>query len=242
MMKKIAILSDIHANVLALEAVWADLEREGIKEVYHLGDLVGYNPFPAETVAFVRAKGIPGLAGNYDLAVASSQPDAMAVYLKPGISPTGLAAYNWTRDHVSPDNRGFLLGLPASLDFRVNGSSLTLAHGSPDNVREYLYPDTPEERLAELLDSTGSDILLCGHTHQPMVRKTRRGLVINPGSVGKPKDGDPRAGYLILSLEADRIEADIRRVEYPVDKVAEAIRRAGLPEAMADSLKRGVSA
>ncbi|MDY6851288.1 MAG: metallophosphoesterase family protein, partial [Thermodesulfobacteriota bacterium] len=162
--------------------------------------------------------------------------------LKPGISPTGLAAYNWTRDRVSPDDRGFLLGLPTSLDLTVNGSSLTLAHGSPENVREYLYPDTPEEHLAGLLDSTGSDILLCGHTHKPMVRETRRGLVINPGSVGKPKDGDPRAAYLILSLEEDRVETDIRRVEYPVDKVAEAIRRAGLPKNMADSLKRGVSA
>jgi len=241
-MRRIAILSDIHANLPALEAVWADVEREEISEVYHLGDLVGYNPYPAETVAFVREKQIPGLAGNYDLAVAGRDPDPVAAYLKKGISAVGRTAYDWTRKRVSDEDCEFLLGLPLRLDLEIEGLRLTLVHGSPQSIREYLYPDAPEEKLRGLLSPTGADLLLCGHTHKPMVRPVDGRLVVNPGSVGKPKDGDPRAGYLILNLEDGRVEPELRRVVYPVDKVAALIRRTDLPPAMADSLERGVSA
>jgi len=241
-MRRIAVLSDIHANLPALEAVWADLEREKISEVYHLGDLVGYNPYPAETIAFVREKKIPGLAGNYDLAVVGQDPEPIETYLKKGISAVGRAAYQWTRDRVSVKDREFLLSLPLSLDLEIEGLRLALVHGSPQSVREYLYPDVSEEKLRDLLAPTGPDLLLCGHTHKPMVRPVDGRLVINPGSVGKPKDGDPRAGYLILNLEAGRAEPELRRVVYPVDEVAALIRRTDLPPTMADSLERGASA
>ncbi len=240
-MKKIAVLSDIHANLPALEAVWRDLEALAPDEVYHLGDLVGYNPYPEEAVDFVRRRGLPGIRGNYDLAVAAKVPDPASAYLKEPISPNGWAAYRWSESHVPENDREYLLGLPERIDLEIEGHRLTLVHGSPDDVREYLYPDTPEERLAEAVASAGCDLLLCGHTHRPMIRKAGRGLVINPGSVGKPKDGDPRAGYLVLTLTPDGIEPEIRRVEYDLATVARTILATDLPEVMATSLQKGLS-
>ena len=242
MMKRIAVLSDIHANMPALEAVWADMKSEDIKECYHLGDLVGYNPFPTEVVAFIKKKGVPGVVGNYDLAVATSISDPVSAYLKPTISETGRAAYTWTVDHVQAEDRRYLMNLPSSLNLTLSGLKLTLVHGSTESVKEYLYPDTPEERLEALLEKTAANILLCGHTHLPMIRRTRSGLVINPGSVGKPKDGDPRASYVILEMAQGHVETVFRRVEYSVAEVVAATHRSGLPQAMAVSLEKGASA
>lgn len=241
-MPQIAIIADMHANLPALQSVWADLEGRRADAVYHLGDLIGYNPYPAEVIAFVRDHDIPGLCGNYDLAVSDHLPDPVAVYLKPSISPVGRAAYEWTRDRVPPAARDYLRRLPRSLALDIEGRRVVLVHGSPQNVREYVYPDTPDERLAELLSLGKADILICGHTHRPMIRRVGGGLVLNPGSVGKPKDGDPRASYLMLHVSDGRVEPEIRRVEYPVQDVVAAIRATDLPEAMAVSLEKGTSA
>lgn len=240
-MKKVAILSDIHANIPALEAVWNDLTKQRVDEVYHLGDLVGYNPYPAEAIQFVRENRIPGLVGNYDMAVAGDEPDPVSTYLKPSISPAGRAAYEWTAERVSAEDRAFLLSLPHRIDLTLNGRRATLVHGSPDSIREYLLPDVPEDRFNELFDSSRFDIMLCGHTHIPMIRRFNGGVVINPGSVGKPKDGDPRASYLILHCNGD-VEPELRRVDYPVADVADMIRKCGLPEKQAVSLEKGASA
>jgi putative phosphoesterase len=241
-MIRVAVLSDIHANLDALEAVWEDVLEQGVDRVFHLGDLVGYNPYPVECVEFVRTHNLPGIAGNYDLAVISDEPDPVGLYLKKSISPDGLGAYEWTRSRITPECRDFLGGLPQRLEVQLEGHHLTLVHGSPFSVREYLTPDTPPARLNLMVKASGGDVLVCGHTHLPMIRQTGSGLLINPGSVGKPKDGNPRAGYLVLELAPEKVAPRIRRVEYPVAETAALIRQVGLPEAQADSLLRGLSA
>ncbi|MFH1138773.1 MAG: metallophosphoesterase family protein [Pseudomonadota bacterium] len=241
-MARIAVMSDIHANAPALEAVWRDIGRQKLDAVYHLGDLVGYNPHPAEVIEFIKDNQVPGISGNYDLAVAGGEPDPVSVYLKEKISPAGVAAWEWTRARVSTPDRDYLKNLPQRLDLEIEGARLTLVHGSPESIREYLRPDIPDDRLNRLTFLTGSDALLCGHTHIPMIRRVESGLVLNPGSVGKPKDGDPRAGYLLLDIEKGRLTPELRRVEYPVSQVAEAIRASGLPKVQADSLEKGLSA
>ena len=225
----IAFISDIHANAPALEAVWRDIDNQKPDLIYHLGDLVGYNPYPADAVDFIRTNNVPGICGNYDLAVAGSEPDPVAAYLKEKISPAGRAAWEWTRDMISSRDADYLRTLPQRLDLNLDKVRLTLVHGSPENIREYLTPDVPDKRLNQLLGPTGSDAMLCGHTHLPMIKRLEAGLVINPGSVGKPKDGDPRAGYLLLTINKKTITPELRRIDYPMHQVAEVIRSCGLP-------------
>lgn len=240
-MKKLAFLSDIHANIHALTTVWNELSSIEPDGIYHLGDLVGYNPFPEETIDFVIENNILGLAGNYDLAVSSPDSDPVSKYLKPTISKDGRSVYEWTRENVKDEHAEFLYNLPRRMEMEVEKNRIVMVHGSPVNVREYLRPESPDGLLESYLEKTGANILLCGHTHLPMVKKLNSGWVINPGSVGKPKDGDPRACCLILTIDGDNIFPEIIRLDYPVDETADAVRKAGLPEVMARGLIKGTS-
>lgn len=236
---RIAVLSDVHGNLAALEAVLLDASRRGVEGVVHLGDLVGYGPHPGECVERVRAEGIPGVVGNYDLAVC--HPDAgegLAQFLKASISEVGRATYLWTRARVDEGARAFLRELPAQLRVEEGRLGLLFTHGSPERPNEYLAPDTPEERLRQLFDGTGADVLVVGHTHLPQARPVGDRLLLNPGSVGKPKDGDPRASYLVLDTD-DGLRAEHVRVEFDVESVARASIESGLPPEQADALRRG---
>ncbi|MBI5018066.1 MAG: metallophosphoesterase family protein [Deltaproteobacteria bacterium] len=236
---RVAVLSDIHGNLAALEAVLRDAARRNVEDVLHLGDLVGYGPRPEEVVARVQTEGIPGVVGNYDLAVC--HPDAeegRARYLKASISDAGRRTYLWTREHVGAEARSFLHGLPAQLRVQEGDRVFLFTHGSPERPNEYLLPETPEERLEELFAGTGADVLVVGHTHRPHVREVGTQLLLNPGSVGRPKDGDIRASYLVLDTDAG-LRVEQVRVEFDVESVAADSIRSGLPSEQADDLRRG---
>ena len=217
---RLAILADIHANLPALEAVLRDLAGRGVEGALHLGDLVGYGPDPDAVVARVREQQISGVVGNYDLAVC--HPDAVEgaqQYLRPDLSAEGWETYCWTRERVGAATRDVLATLPAQLRIAEAEHVFLFTHGSPERPNEYLRPETPESRLLELFVGTGADVLVVGHTHLPQAREVGNRLLLNPGSVGNPKDGDPRASYLILDTEHG-LTAEHVRVEFDVETVA----------------------
>lgn len=236
--KRLAIISDIHANLPALEAVLADIAALGIETVYHLGDLVGYNPFPNETVALVAARELPGIRGNYDQAVIADDPDPIGAFLNPKITPMGREIYHWTVRETSEATRQYLASLPIQRTLVSGRWRLRLVHGSPRHIKDYVRPSWPDDLVADLLREIDEDILVVGHTHIPQIRRVGDKWLLNPGSVGFPKDGDPRAAYAVLEL-GEELQVAIRRVPYEIDRTAAAILAKGLPPKAAADLRVG---
>jgi predicted phosphodiesterase len=240
-MNAIAIFGDIHANLPALEAVLADMDARDLTERYCLGDLVGYGTFPNEVVEFVRAARIPTLIGNYDEGVGSSSSDCGCAYKTAEEKARGERSIAWTNAQTTTENKAFLRRLPTQIPLHLGGQAVLLVHGSPRRVNEYLYLDRPDAGLERILDQARTEILICGHTHLPYDRTLPSGRrVINAGSVGKPKDGDPRAGYIVLRETAERIEAEFVRVVYDIERAASAIEaELEMPDEFAAMLREG---
>lgn len=247
---RIALISDIHANLPALEAVLADIDVVGVDATYHLGDLVGYAPWPNEVVTLLRARGITGIAGNYDSTVATDYAHCGCRYEDPVQEAQAHESYSWTRDAVSPETKAFLGTLPFRLDVRplgghTAGPTLTLVHGAPTLNTLYWTEDRPDEfctKMAARVGATAGDIIAFGHTHKPWTRMVDGVTFVNTGSVGRPKDHDPRAGYIVLTVDAEGTHVEIRRVAYDVARAASAVRASALPADFAAYLERGGSA
>ncbi|MDQ3136493.1 MAG: metallophosphatase family protein [Gemmatimonadota bacterium] len=242
-----ALISDIHANLPALEAVHEDIGRREVGAVYHLGDLVGYAPWADETVALLLAHGIGGVAGNYDSTVATDYKHCGCRYEDPRQEELSHLSYDWTRRHVSPATKAYLAGLPFRIDLlprggHVAGPRVVLVHGTPTLNTLYWTEDRSDEFCLQMADRAGAgsgDVLAFGHTHKPWHRKVNGILFVNIGSVGRPKDGDWRAGYVLLDANDDEAQAEQVRVEYDVDRAMKGIRDSGLPDEFADHLRTG---
>jgi putative phosphoesterase len=234
---RIALFSDIHANLPALSAVLADIETQGVERVYCLGDLVGYAPFPNEVVARIRDAGIPTIIGNYDDGVGFDREECGCAYRHPDEQRRGQQSLMWTRAHVTPENKAFLRELHTEIRFEADERRVLLVHGSPRRLNEYLFEDRPVASFQRLAASSNADIIAFGHTHKPYVKHVDGVLFLNTGSVGKPKDGDCRAGYAIL----DTRTADVQfiRIAYDLKLVTEAIRQSELPHEFAADLETG---
>lgn len=235
---RIAVLSDIHANLHALQAVWADVQAQRSEAVYCLGDLVGYGAYPNEVVDFIRSRAIPTVMGNYDDGVGFDQDDCGCVYRDPDDARRGQESLMWTRRQTTAENKAFLQGLPLQIRLEERRPRVLLVHGSPRKINEYLYEDRPQASFERIAKVAGTDILLFGHTHLPYQKSAGGTLFVNAGSVGKPKDGDPRAGYVLLETGL-RTRVEFRRVVYDVSAAAEAIRHSGLPGDFATLLETG---
>ena len=235
---KIAVLSDIHGNLAALEAVWQDLQAWQPEAVYCLGDLVGYGAHPNEVVAFIRERAIPTLMGNYDEGVGFDLDDCGCVYKDPGLKRLGDRSLAWTRAETTTDNKLYLKSLPARIRPEDQQPSVLMVHGSPRRMNEYLYEDRPRETFERIAKLAGSDVLLFGHTHLPYEKRVAGTLFVNVGSVGRPKDGDPRACYALVDLNR-RPRVELRRVEYDVEVEAAAIEQSDLPNHYAEELRLG---
>jgi putative phosphoesterase len=233
----LAVLSDLHANLSALEAVKADLARRNVDHILVLGDLVGYLPRPNQVARAVADAGWQCLAGNYDLAVLTGGEPGVENFLRRGMGPGPRAVFAWTERRVRPGTREILSRLPHKIEQDTPAGRLLAVHGSPLAVRQYVYPDHPEEELAAWLEQAGAAILCMGHTHMPFVRRVGSGLVVNPGSVGTAKDGDPRASYALIDLAAVP-QAEIVRLEWDMEAEARLLTEAGL-EHMAQRLAQG---
>ena len=245
---KYALVSDIHANLPALEAVLADIDARGDADaVHHLGDLVGYAPWPNETVDLLRERGITGVAGNYDSTVATDYKHCGCKYEDPRQEELSHLSYAWTRRHTTPATKRFLGALPFRLDVRplgghVAGPTLILVHGTPTLNTLYWTEDRPDSfctRMAEVAGAKGGDVIAFGHTHLPYHREVAGVHVLNTGSVGRPKDGDWRAGYVMLQLGDGVPRIEFVRVEYDVQRTATAIEESDLPHDFAHYLRSG---
>ncbi|GAB4545445.1 MAG: metallophosphoesterase family protein [Anaerolineae bacterium] len=241
-LNRIIVFSDIHANLPALEAVLADIEARNLGNLYCLGDLVGYGTSPDQVVALIRERGIPTVQGNYDQGVGNSSDDCGCAYKTPQAKALGNRSIAWTNQHTSAENKAYLRGLPAQIPLQLGDLRLLLVHGSPRRVNEYLYEDRPERSLERLLDMAQADVLVCGHTHLPYHKTLPSGRhVVNEGSVGKPKDGDPRACYAVLTANGGDLQVDFIRVAYDVERAARAIEATDMPDEFAEMLRSGTS-
>ena len=240
-MKRIAILSDIHGNSAATKAVLADIDGIAPDVIYCLGDLVGYGACPNKSIDLIRDRAIPTIVGNYDDGVGFDRDDCGCAYKDDGERERGQQSLMWTRSVVTDDRKAWLRSLSPEIRLDVNGVRLRLVHGSPRRINEYLFEDRDPASLARIARGADCDVLLFGHTHVPWSRRIEGVLMVNTGSVGKPKDGDPRAGWVVLTIDGDRaVDVAVRRVAYDIPAMASAIRAAtGLPDQYAADIETG---
>lgn len=257
-----AVISCLHANLAALEAVLADIDQQGIDTITCLGDLVGYGPQPNEVVDLVRQRAIPTCQGCWDEDIIEGLNACDCSYPSQLAERRGHLAHQWTAAQLSEENKAFLASLPMSL----RRDRLLFVHGSPNSQHEYLLPDMDAFAALERVETAGADTLFCGHTHRPYVRELREGSIrvrvrqrpcepaavaeaedtelrlplrriINAGSVGEPRHGNTHATYVIHDEAADSVE--IREVPYEVERTCSAIVDAGLPPIFAWRLRHG---
>jgi putative phosphoesterase len=235
----VAVITDIHGNLPALQAALARIEQLGVRRVFCGGDLVGYGPHPNDVCALIAEREIPTIYGNYDYAIARDEEDCGCAYVTAHDRELGQLSVDWTLANTSPASKAFMRGLPFDLRFSLAGVDVHLVHGSPRKVNEYLFEDKPA-RLYERLAAAESDrVLAFGHTHKPWVHEYGGVQFVNCGSVGKPKDGDPRGAFALLTPVGDRAAVMIERVDYDAEAVAAEVREAGLPGELADKLVLG---
>ena len=254
----IALFSDIHANLPALEAFFKNVESRKPDAIYCLGDLVGYNIWANEVIAEIRSRMIPTIAGNYDFGVGRSSDDCGCAYKTDEEKAMGQVSISYTNSIVGNEERTWLRSLPAHIrvEFQLNNDKLNLllVHGSPRRVNEYLFEDRDEKSMLRIMEQGDADILCFGHTHKPYHRVLRsEGAedghyrhAINTGSVGKPKDGDPRGCYVLIDIDerssvavADSIRVEFVRFDYDIEKAAKAVENSPLPDAYATMLRKG---
>jgi len=255
---KIALFSDIHANLPALEAFFQDLDQRNPDAVYCLGDLVGYNIWPNEVINAIRARKIPTIAGNYDFGIGRMSNDCGCAYKTDQEKANGSISISFTNEIVGQNERAYLRTLPAhiKLEFQLNSDhlNLLLVHGSPRKINEYLFEDREEKSLQRIMHDAGADIMCFGHTHKPYHRILNAGTedtphyrhAINIGSVGKPKDNNPQGAYVLLTINencsiSDRnsVQVEFIRFSYDVEKAAAAVEQSPLPDEYASMLRGG---
>ncbi len=238
-MFRYAFISDIHGNILALEAVIENILNEGIplKNIYCLGDLVGYGPNPNEVIKFIRDRRIKTIMGNYDEAVGFYLPSCGCKLNSKRDKDWMHNSLNISSKLTSEENKEFLRELEESMLIEINGYSILLVHGSPFSIVEYVYEDNIEAQEA-ILDELDVDAVFFGHTHFPYIKKINDMTLINTGSVGRPKDRDNRAGYVIGNFE-NELSFEIRRVEYDVFEMDRRLKESEFLDVFGDILLCG---
>jgi len=221
---KLGIISDVHSNLIALKKVLSELKDVGM--IIHAGDIVGYNPYPNEVVKIFREKNIFSILGNHDRAVITGDTS--------GFNPFAAESVHWTRNALSDENLSFLKTLKKREKIKIGKTNIAVIHGSPWDDDGYVY----ENGLSSLfLDEVNADILVYGHTHVPCLKRFSNGIIINPGSVGQPRDGNPKACFCIL--DPDKKSAEIKRIDYDINTVMQKIIEYKLPDILAYRLPLG---
>lgn len=241
-----AVISDIHGNLEALEAVLEDVP-DGVEEIYCLGDVIGYGASPNECCESVRSYEMPVISGNHDLAVTDLSTDLA------WFNPVAAAAIEWTREQLTPDNAEFLRTRPRMLQ----SEETLFVHGSVRDPDEYILNGAVARANLAVLTADYPNVQVCffGHTHVKTVVPSPDGpssgshdtldltsggpYLVNPGSVGQPRDGDTFASYVLVENTQDETRIVYRFVEYDVEKAQDKIRAAGLPGMLADRLALG---
>jgi putative phosphoesterase len=239
MVMKIAIFGDVHGNIEALKVAYDAAVAGNVDKTYHLGDLGGYAPFVNEVVDFMIEHGVEGVQGNYDDAVAHEREHCGCKYEDPVQADMAQRSFEWTKSHASRKSKDYMGNLPLELSFDSYGKRVKLFHATPHKNNLYWFEDRPEKFFAEMAQKADADILIYGHTHKPYKKESNGKIFINAGSVGKPKDGDPRSCLTVIEMAPTILTVDFIRLVYDVEKVAEAINISGLPPYFAEKLKEG---
>lgn len=236
---KLAVFSDIHGNIQGLNAVLKDIEARKADVVWCGGDLAGYGADPGEVIEAIRSRGIPTVMGNYDDGIGYYRIACGCDYPNDEAMQRGLKSIAWTKAHTSEDHKAFLRNLPYRMQREFEGHQVVLVHASPARLNEYLYQDVADDVLAAHLQATGADVLVFGHTHRPYHRVVGGKHLVNAGSAGKPKHGDPNATYAMLDLSAGNVTVEIIEVAYDVEAAARAVEATDLPREFAQMLREG---
>ncbi len=216
------IISDVHANLIALKKIFDMINWDEIDMVVHAGDIVGYNPFPNEVIQEFKLRGVKSILGNHDRAVIYDDYT--------NFNPYAESAARWTRKKLTEESMRYLTSLPTRMEFEYDGKRFLMVHGAPFDDDYYLYKwEATEDLLGDY------DVLICGHTHVPFINKFKKGVIINPGSVGQPRDGNPRASYALYNGE----KFIIKRVKYDIDSVVRRIAEENLPIILGERLYFG---
>ncbi len=233
---KIGLLSDVHGNQPALRTVLEDIPA--VDQIYHLGDIVGYNPFPQAVLRMFEEEEICSIQGNHDRNIGGDieaigtapEPDTgePTTTIRPG--DLARAAGEWTAERLTDDQRRYIGSLPKEQTLR--SGTVKLVHGKPGDQDGRLYPEEYGLHLFE-----GEQILAHGHTHIQHAERFDEHILVNPGSVGQPRDGDPRAAYAVLDLDANSVQ--LCRVAYPIEEVTDAIQETSIPNQLCSWLQRG---
>lgn len=252
-----AVISCLHANLAAVEAVLDDIDSQGITSVTCLGDLVGYGPQPNEVINLVRGRNIQTCQGCWDEDIIDGLNSCECSYPSQLAERRGHRAHEWTAEILTDENKQFLAKLPMTL----RRGTMLFVHGSPNSQHEYLLPDMNAFAALERVETAGAETMFCGHTHQPYVRELSGGSIrvrvqqkgmesaseqelqlpmrriVNAGSVGEPRHGSTKATYVVHNEETGAVT--IREVDYDVERTCRAILEVGLPEVFAWRLSHG---
>ena len=224
---RLALLADIHANLPAFEAVLRDVDAMGVDQTWVAGDHVGYNPWPNEVLSILRERKVRAIRGNHDRAALSGDTS--------WFNELAAAALRWTRIVLTPASVGYLTSLEDRVRVTLPHGIVAMYHGSPRNDDEYVMPWAADEAL---MRRAAAHFVILGHTHVPMAFSSRYGILVNPGSVGQPRDRDPRAAWALLDTATGGVQE--RRVPYDIGRVVAEIHRAGLPAELGERLEWGV--
>ncbi|GAB4037116.1 metallophosphoesterase family protein [Spirosoma jeollabukense] len=260
-MLTIAVISDIHANLPALEAVLADIDTRNVDQIYCLGDLVDFAPWPNEVIDLIRQQRIATLMGNHDERIAFDQSVIPLKKHNAQETEARFTAIDYTRQAISAENKAFLASLPRQLQvsFSVAGQpvNMLLVHASTRAINEYIYEDHDPNDVLTMMAEKKADVLIMGHTHYSYIRPifdntntSRNGVTptaINCGSVGRSKEADVLATYLVITIAGeqevfndDSITYELIKVSYPIEQTIEKIYNSAIPNFYADFLKRGL--
>ncbi len=254
---KLAVISCIHGNFEALNAVLSDIDQQRADQIYCLGDLVGYGPYPNAVVEMIRSLDIPTCQGCWDEDIVEGLNACECSYPSVLAENRGRAAHEWTNNIIHPEVREYLANLPLTMRYE----NLCFVHGSPNSQHEYLLPSMDGFAALERVLATEADVLFCGHTHVPYVRDLKGGeisvrveqgaeeetgqqftvplkRIVNAGSVGEPRHGRPDATYVLY--DTDTTQVTLREVPYNYQRTCAAIIDQGLPPIFAWRLARGL--
>ncbi len=233
---KIAIISDLHGNITATKEVLEDIKSKKVDKIYCTGDLVGYAPFPNEIIELIRNNNIKTVQGNHDEKVGRSNNDIIKDL--DGLSDNK-KAMNWTKQNVTMENKEWLKNLPSEIMLTIDGYNILFVHGSPSSNSEYIYEHSDNQM--EISSKLKENILIFGHSHIPFYKKVNNKLLINAGSVGKPKHGDSRSSYVTVDFLEEEILVNIVYLEYDVEKIFDHILKSPIPNSLAEKLKSGTN-
>jgi putative phosphoesterase len=232
---RIGLIADIHANLQAFQAVLSDLHTRQVDMIWNMGDFIGYGPNPEEVIQKNRQAYILSILGNYDEKVLRLKKTGKINTR----NPLKRFAFQWALEQLSGSSLGYLRSLPRSLRMRIYDWNIMLVHGSPDSNKEHITPSIPEERLLKFVEKYHSNIIICGHSHQPFARQIEKSWFINPGSVGRQDDGDYRASYALLELQASILQVEHYRLDYDIDGAIKEISHKNLPGEFSRMLQSG---